>query len=194
MGGLQQAESNLIAATTRDRDVDAQARASTMKVLPKRNDNILHRKHGVHKKFKPAHADPTRRAVLVHLDRIEIVTQESAHVLKDAVLWLEEVYPGKEVQDQIALDIVRLLKHVQLGVRLADGFLVFVNVCDPSSEHAPWEASRNHVNVTGLRRTRQLRVVVDVLRYLVLIEYATMRLDGIPQQLIGALIVYDCLW
>ena len=73
--------------------------ASTMKVLPQRNDDILHRKHGVHKKFKPTHADPTRRPVLVHLDGIEIVTQESAHVLKDAVLWSEKVYPGEQVQD-----------------------------------------------------------------------------------------------
>ncbi len=79
----------------------------------------------MHEEFKPTHADPARRPVLVHLDRIEIVTQESAHVLEDAVLWLKEINPGEKVQDQIALGIVRLLKHVQLGVRLADGFPLF---------------------------------------------------------------------
>ena len=74
----------------------------------------------MHEEFESTHADPACSPVFVHLNRIEIVTQESAHVLEDAVLWLEKVNPGKEVQDQIALDIVRLLKHVQLGVRLAD--------------------------------------------------------------------------
>jgi hypothetical protein len=87
--------------------------------------NVLHCEHGVHEKFKPAHVDPTRSPVLVHLDRIEIVTQKSAHVLEDAVLWLKEIDPGEEVQNQIALDIICLLKHVQLGVRLADGFPLF---------------------------------------------------------------------
>ena len=148
----------------------------------------------MHKKLEPAHANPARRPVLVHLDRIEVVTQESAHVLEYAVLWLEEIYPGEEVQDQIALDIVRLLKHVQLGVRLADMFPLFVKVCDSSGGHAPGEASRNYIDVTRLRWPRQPRVVVDVLRYLVLLKYATIRLDSIPQQLIRALIVYDCLW
>ncbi len=79
----------------------------------------------MHEKFKSAHADPPRGPVLVHLGRIEIVTQETAHVLEDAVLWLKEVDPGEEVQDQITLDIVCLLEHVQLGVRLADGFPLF---------------------------------------------------------------------
>lgn len=82
--------------------------------------NVLHLEHSVHEKFKPAHVDPARSPVLVHLDRIEIVTQKSAYVLEDAVLWLEEINPGEEVQNQIALGIVCLLKHVQLGVRLAD--------------------------------------------------------------------------
>lgn len=74
----------------------------------------------MHEEFKPAHVDPARSPVLVHLDRIEVVTQKSAHVLEDAVLWLEEINPGEEVQNQIALGIVCLLKHVQLGMRLAD--------------------------------------------------------------------------
>jgi hypothetical protein len=87
--------------------------------------NVLHRKHSVHEEFKPAHVDPARSPVLVHLDRIEVVTQKSAHVLEDAVLWLEEINPREEVQNQIALGIVCLLKHVQLGVRLADGFPLF---------------------------------------------------------------------
>lgn len=87
--------------------------------------NVLHREHSVHEEFKPAHADPTRSPVLVHLDCIEIVTQKSAHVLEDAVLWLEEIDPGEEVQNQIALNVIRLLKHVQLGVRLADGLPLF---------------------------------------------------------------------
>jgi hypothetical protein len=87
--------------------------------------NVLHREHSVHEEFKPTHVDPTCSPVLVHLDRIEIVTQKSAHVLEDAVLWLEEINPGEEVQNQIALDIICLLKHVQPGVRLADGFPLF---------------------------------------------------------------------
>ena len=73
---------------------------------------ILHCEHSVHEEFKPAHVDPACSPVLVHLDRIEIVTQKSAHVLEDAVLWLKEIDPGEEVQDQIALDIICLLKHV----------------------------------------------------------------------------------
>jgi hypothetical protein len=76
----------------------------------------------VHEEFKPAHADPARSPVLVHLNRIEIVTQKSAHVLEDAVLWLQEIDPREEVQNQIALGVVCLLKHVQPGVRLTDGF------------------------------------------------------------------------
>jgi hypothetical protein len=40
-------------------------------------------------------------------------------------LRLEKINPGEEVQNQIALGIVCLLKHVQLGVRLADGFPLF---------------------------------------------------------------------
>ena len=87
--------------------------------------NVLHREHGVHEKFKPAHVDPARSPVLVHLDRIEIVAQKSAHVFENAVLWLKKINPGEEVQNQIALGIVCLLKHVQLGVRLADGFPMF---------------------------------------------------------------------
>ena len=74
--------------------------------------NVLHRKHSVHEEFEPAHANPTRSPMLVHLNRIEIVTQKSAHVLENAILWLEEIDPGKEVQNQIALDVVCLLKHV----------------------------------------------------------------------------------
>ena len=91
----------------------------------RRTTNVLHREHGVHEEFEPAHVDPARSPVLVHLDRIEIVAQKSAHVLEDAVLWLEEINPGEEVQNQIALGIVCLLKHVQLGVRLADGLPLF---------------------------------------------------------------------
>jgi len=87
--------------------------------------NVLHREHSVHKKFKPAHVDPARSPVLVHLDRIEIIAQKSAHVFEDAVLWLKEVNPGEEVQNQVALDIICLLKHVQLGVGLADGYSLF---------------------------------------------------------------------
>jgi hypothetical protein len=64
------------------------------------------------------------------LGRIEIVTQEPAHVLENTIFGLQEVDPGEEVQDQIALDIVRLLEHVQLGVRLADELPLFVNVRD----------------------------------------------------------------
>lgn len=79
----------------------------------------------MHEEFKPAHVDPARSSVLVHLDRIEIITQKSAHVLEDAVLWLQEINPREEVQNQIALDIICLLKHVQLGVRLAGVFPVF---------------------------------------------------------------------
>jgi hypothetical protein len=87
--------------------------------------NVLHLEHSVDEEFKPAHADPARSPVLVHLDRIEIVTQESAHVLEDAVLWLKEINPREEVQNQIALGIVCLLKHVQLRVGLADMFPLF---------------------------------------------------------------------
>ncbi len=79
----------------------------------------------MHKEFKPTHADPTCCLVLIHLDHIEIVTQESMHILEDAVLWLKEINPGEKVQDQITLGIICLLKHVQLGVRLADGFPLF---------------------------------------------------------------------
>jgi hypothetical protein len=87
--------------------------------------DVLHREHSVHEEFKPAHADPARSPVLVHLDRIEIVTQKSANVLEDAVLWLQEINPREEVQNQIALDIICLLEHVQPRVRLADGFPFF---------------------------------------------------------------------
>jgi len=66
----------------------------------------------MHEKLEPAHTDPARRPVFVHLDRIEIIAQESAHVLKDAILRLQEVDPGEEIQNQVALDIVRLLEHV----------------------------------------------------------------------------------
>ena len=88
-------------------------------------NNILHCEHNMHKEFKPTHADPTCCLVLIHLDHIEIVTQESMHILEDAVLWLKEINPGEKVQDQITLGIICLLKHVQLGVRLADGFPLF---------------------------------------------------------------------
>lgn len=66
----------------------------------------------MHEELEPTHTDPARRPVLVHLDRIEIIAQESAHVLKDAIRGLQEVDPGEEIQDQVALDIVRLLEHV----------------------------------------------------------------------------------
>lgn len=75
----------------------------------------------MHEELESAHADPARRPVLVHLDRIEVVTQEATHVLEDAILWFKKVDPGEEIQDQVALDIICLLEHVQLGVRLADG-------------------------------------------------------------------------
>jgi hypothetical protein len=61
--------------------------------------NVLHREHSVHEKFKPTHVNPARSSVLVHLDRIEIVTQKPAHVLEDAVLWLQEINPGEEIQN-----------------------------------------------------------------------------------------------
>lgn len=85
----------------------------------------------MHEELQPAHADPARRAVFVHLNRIEVVAQKSAHVLEYAILWLQEVDPREEIQDQITLDIVRLLEHVQPRVRLADGFSLRVSVRYP---------------------------------------------------------------
>ncbi len=66
----------------------------------------------MHEELEPAHTDPTCRLVFVHLDRIEIIAQESAHILKDAILRLQEVDPGEEIQDQVALDTIHLLERV----------------------------------------------------------------------------------
>ena len=77
-----------------------------------REHDILHGEHGVHEELEPAHTEPARRPVFVHLDRIEIIAQESSHALEDAILRLQEVDPGEEIQNQVALDIVRLLEHV----------------------------------------------------------------------------------
>ncbi len=66
----------------------------------------------MHEELEPAHTDPACHPVFVHLDRIEIIAQESAHILKDEILWLQEVDPGEEIQDQVALDIVCLLECV----------------------------------------------------------------------------------
>jgi hypothetical protein len=43
----------------------------------------------VHEELEPAHTNPARRPVFVHLDRIEIIAQESTHILKDAILRLQ---------------------------------------------------------------------------------------------------------
>ena len=77
-----------------------------------REHDILHGEHGVHEELEPAHTDPARRPVFVHPDRTEAIAQESTHVLKDAILRLQEVDPGEEIQDQVALDAVRLLERV----------------------------------------------------------------------------------
>lgn len=77
-----------------------------------REENVLHSKHGMHQELEPTHADPTRCPVLIQLDCIEVITQEPTDILKNTVSWLQEVNPGEKVQDQVALDIIRLLEHV----------------------------------------------------------------------------------
>ena len=66
----------------------------------------------MHEELEPTHTDPTHCPVFVHLNCIEIIAQESVHILKDAILQLQEVNPGEEIQDQVALDIVCLLERV----------------------------------------------------------------------------------
>jgi hypothetical protein len=131
MGSLQQAESNLI-ATQHVMGCD-QVLTRIMKIWSS-SDDTLHPEHGVHEELEPAHANPARRAVFIHLDRIEIVAQKSAHVFEDTILWLQEVDPREEIQYQIALDIVRFLEHVQPRVRLADGFSLRVSVRYPQNK------------------------------------------------------------
>jgi len=80
--------------------------------LQLREDDILHSEHGVDEELEPAHADTARSPVLVHLDRIEVIAQESADIFKDTILRLKEVNPREKIQDQVALDVVRLLEHV----------------------------------------------------------------------------------
>lgn len=84
----------------------------TTKELQLREDDILHREHGVYEELEPAHADTARSPVLVHLDCIEVIAQESADIFKDTILRLQEVDPREKIEDQVALDVVRLLEHV----------------------------------------------------------------------------------
>ena len=80
--------------------------------LQLREDNILHSEHGVYEELETTHADAARSPVLVHLDRIEVITQESADIFKDTILRLQEIDPREKIQDQVALYVVRLLEHV----------------------------------------------------------------------------------
>ena len=108
----------------------------------------------MHKKLQPAHADAARCSVFVHLDRIEVVAQEPPNVLENAILRLQKVNPGEQVQDKVAFHVVRLLEHVQPGVRLADRFPLHVSRRDPQDGHAPGEASRDHIYVARSWRRR----------------------------------------
>ena len=82
--------------------------------------HALHREHGVHEELEASHTDAPHGAVLVQLHRAEIITEEPSDILEYAVSGLNKVDPGEEVEDQVALDVVCLLVHVQLRVRLAD--------------------------------------------------------------------------
>jgi len=66
----------------------------------------------MYKELELAHADTTCSLVLVHLDRIEVIAQESADIVKDTILWLKEVNPREKIQNQVALDVIHLLEHV----------------------------------------------------------------------------------
>lgn len=66
----------------------------------------------MYEELEPAHTDPAYRSVFIHLNHIEIIAQESTHILKDAILWLQKVDLGEEIQDQVALDTIRLLECV----------------------------------------------------------------------------------
>ena len=60
--------------------------------------DVLHSEHGVYEELEAAHVDTACGAVLIELYGAEIVTEEPAHVLKDAVCGLEKVDPGEEVE------------------------------------------------------------------------------------------------
>ena len=59
--------------------------------------DLLHSKHSVYQELETTHADPTRRPVLVQLDCIEVIAQESTDILKNTIIRLQEVDPGEEI-------------------------------------------------------------------------------------------------
>lgn len=67
--------------------------------LQLREDDILHSEHGVYEKLEPTHADAARSPVLVHLNRIEVIAQESADIFKDTIFRLKEVNPREKIQN-----------------------------------------------------------------------------------------------
>lgn len=67
--------------------------------LQLKEDDILHSEHGVYEKLEPTHADAARSPVLVHLNCIEVIAQESANVFKDTIFRLKEVNPREKIQN-----------------------------------------------------------------------------------------------
>lgn len=91
----------------------------------------------------------------------------------------------------MALPIVRLLEPVERGVRLTAQHRSATYLVR-SGEYIPWEPGHDTVYLPWCRRGRQEVLVEDVFRRVAL-QLPGMRLYGVFEDDIGALIVYSSM-
>lgn len=73
----------------------------------------------MNQKLEATNLNASLESVLAMLGSIQTVLDESPNVLKQAMFWPEEVYPGEQSEDEMTLPVIGLLIHVQGGVWLA---------------------------------------------------------------------------
>ena len=152
--------------------------------------DLPHGQKRVHEKLQTTHLDTTAHSVAPSLRGVEIVGQEAPDVLEYTILRAQMVDPGEEVEHQVGLAIVRLLKHVQRRMRLADRRHQYGSDASTNqTPEIPREAGDDAVNLLWGGWKRERRFVLDVIwRWTLPLLHVS--LDRITENKVGTLVVY----
>lgn len=121
----------------------------------------------MHEELETAHPDASFNSMLACLGRVEVVVQEPLDVLEEAKLGLQEVYPGKQIEDEMALPVICLLEHVQGRVWLAVLHMSDYQKVGCRESFIPGESRDDTIYVFGPRGGRKCIVFEITERWLV---------------------------
>ena len=121
------------------------------------------------------------------LGGMQIPLKESPDIFKNAELGFKEVHPGEQIEHKVTLLVIGSPEHVHGGVGLTEKMVSGLEVWQQMTD-LPGKASNDTVYIIRHRWWRKRFLPLEILDWF--LPVFSMGLDSIPQDCIGALVVY----